>query len=394
MNINDLDLEKLEKEVIFWRRNLHKIPEISLELPKTIAYIKSVLDEIGVEYSTDFSNEASILVTIKGGIKSSKCIALRTDIDALPIKELADFDFKSTNDNMHACGHDAHAAIMLGVVKVLNSVKDKLCGNVKILFQPGEETNKGALPMIEGGALDDVDFILGLHVGSLSDELENGQIGFKEGALMASMDKFQITVEGKASHAASPHISIDPVFIASQIVSALQAVISREVSPLEPAVLSVCMLEAGTAFNIIPKEAKITGTVRTLSKENREYICKRIGEISSGIAKAFRGSVKCEYDFGAPPLINSSDITKKAYESTKKVLGENKVKMMQVPTMVGEDFAFYLEKVPGTYAILRNPLEIDGVVYPHHNGKFALDESAFIMGVKMFVQTVFDYFEE
>ena len=191
------DIETLEQKVINWRRDLHKIPELGNDLPLTTSYLKKVLDEIGVEYRSDFDNNSSILVTINGEIKKDKCIALRADTDGLPMKEDLDLPFKSTNENMHACGHDAHAAMMLGAIYALNQMKDKLCGTVKFLFQPGEETSSGAVDMIKGGALDGVDFILALHNGNTTDELDDGKIGIKYGSMMACMDKFTIKVIGK-----------------------------------------------------------------------------------------------------------------------------------------------------------------------------------------------------
>lgn len=386
------DIKGIEEKVIAWRRDLHKIPEIGTDLPMTVAYVKKVLDEFGVEYRTDFSNDSSVLVTIKGeNGNSNKCIALRADMDGLPMEEHLDLPFKSQNNNMHACGHDAHTAIMLGVIKSLDEMKDKLDGTVKILLQPGEETNSGAEPMIEGGALKDVDFIVGLHVGSITDEMEDGEIGVKPGPLMACMDKFTIDVFGKSSHGAYPQGSIDPVVIASHIVTALQEIVSREISPIDSAVVSSCIINGGSAFNIIPEHVQIVGTCRSLKKEVREYIAKRIGEIANGIASAFRGRIEYEYSFGPPPLTNTIEITDKIKESAIRALGEDKVRVLQIPVMGGEDFAYYLDEVPGTYVFLRNPLYVDGIAYPHHNGKFGLNEEYFISGVKFFVQTVYDY---
>lgn len=386
------DIKKIEEEVICWRRDLHKIPEIGNDLPLTVAYVKKVLDEIGVEYHTNFSNDSSVLVTIKGEMKDSdKCIALRADMDGLPMPEDLDLPFKAENGNMHACGHDAHTAIMLGVIKSLHNMKDKLSGTVKILLQPGEETNSGAEPMMEGGALNGVDFIVGLHVGNVTNELEDGQLGVKPGPLMACMDKFTIDVFGKSSHGAYPHGSIDPVVISSHIITALQEIVARELDPIDSAVISSCIVNGGSAFNIIPDKVQIVGTSRSLKKEVREYIAKRIGEIASGIATAFRGRVEYEYSFGPPPLTNTVDITERIKESAIRALGEDKVKTMEIPVMGGEDFAYYLEKVPGTYVFVKNPLYVDGVAYPHHNGKFGLNEEHFISCVKFFVQTVYDY---
>lgn len=386
------NIKNIEEEIINWRRDLHKIPEIGNDLPLTVAYVKKVLDEIGVEYHTNFSNDSSVLVTIKGGKgNSEKCIALRADMDGLPMEEYLDLPFKAENGNMHACGHDAHTAIMLGVIKTLSDMKDELDGTVKILLQPGEETSSGAAPMIEGGALEGVDFIVGLHVGNISDEMTDGQIGIKYGPFMACMDKFTIDVYGKSSHGAYPHGSIDPVLVASHIITALQEIVAREIDPVDSAVISSCIINGGSAFNIIPDHVQIVGTSRSLRKEVREYIAKRIGEIAEGIASAFRGRVEYVYSFGPPPLTTDIKITDFAKESAIRAVGEENVIVMQKPVLGGEDFAYYLDVVPGTYVLVKNPLYVDGVAYPHHNGKFGLEEKHFVQGLKFFVQTVVDY---
>lgn len=386
------NIKIIEEQIIKWRRDLHKIPEIGNDLPLTVAYVKKVLDEIGVEYHTNFSNDSSVLVTIKGGKgNSEKCIALRADMDGLPMEEYLDLPFKAENGNMHACGHDAHTAIMLGVIKSLNEMKDSLDGTVKILLQPGEETNSGAEPMIQGGALEGVDFIVGLHVGNISDEMADGQIGVKAGPLMACMDKFTIDVYGKSSHGAYPHGSIDPVVISSHIITALQEIVARELDPIDSAVISSCIVNGGSAFNIIPDHVQIVGASRSLRKEVREYIAKRIGEIAEGVASAFRGRVEYVYSFGPPPLTTDAKITEFARQSAIKAVGEENVMIMQKPVMGGEDFAYYLDFVPGTYVFVKNPLYVDGIAYPHHNGKFGLEEKHFVQGLKFFVQTVVDY---
>lgn len=389
------NFNEISQEVINWRRDLHKIPEIGNDLPLTVKYVKEVLDSFGVEYRTDFSNDSSVVVTIKGSKgQSEKCIALRADMDGLPMSEELDLPFKAINGNMHACGHDAHTAIMLGVVKTLNEMKAEFSGTVKILFQPGEETNSGAEPMIEGGCLDGVDFIVGLHVGNISTELEQGEIGVKSGPLMACMDKFTIDVKGNSSHGAYPQGSIDPVVISSNIITSIQTIISRELDPIDSAVISCCIVNGGTAFNIIPDKVQIVGTARALTKEVRKHISERIGEIAKSIAQAYRGEVEYKYLFGPPPVINDDEISKVIFESAKRAIGEDKVVELKKPVMGGEDFAYYLEKVPGTYVFLKNPLYVDGVSYPHHNGKFGLEEKYFVNGVKFFIQTVQDYLND
>ena len=385
------DIKTLEEKVISWRRDLHKIPELGNDLPLTTAYLKKVLDEIGVEYRTDFPNDSSILVTIKGELEGDKCIALRADTDGLPMPEFLDLPFKSTNQNMHACGHDAHAAMMLGTIYALNQMKDKIRGTVKFLLQPGEETGSGAIDMIKGGSLEGVDFILALHNGNTTDELDEGKIGVKYGSMMACMDKFTIKVKGKGSHGAYPHMSIDPITTSTHIISAIQDIVSREINAVDTAVISVCMINAGSAFNIIPEEVKIVGTVRAVSKEVRAFIATRIEEIATNMAIAMRAKADYEYHYGPPPVVNNNDIVDFAKQSAINALGEENVQVLQKPILAGEDFAYYLEEKKGAYVFLRNPLYVDGIAYPHHNGKFGLNEKYFINGVKFFVQAVHDY---
>lgn len=382
--------KNIEENVINWRRYLHQIPEIGLDLPETTDYICKVLDEIGVEYERGVGTPSAVVAKIVGDIPSDKVIALRADTDALKVNEETGLEFAAKNGNMHACGHDAHAAMMLGVVKVIKELKSELKGTVKFLFQPAEEISAGAQPMIEAGVLEDVDFIVGLHVGNIVPGLENGKLMISHGPMMACFDEFSIDVKGYGSHGAYPQKSIDPVVISSYIVTAIQEIVSREIAPTDPAVITVGKLISGHTFNVIPETAQIVGTARAVTEDVRQVIAKRIGEIAENIAKAFRATVKYDYIFGAPPLVNSSEISSIVERSAEKIFGDDIV-IMNKPVMGGEDFAYYLQKVPGAYVFLSNPLPIEGEIYPHHNPKFALDESQFHKGVALLVQLVEDY---
>lgn len=385
------EIRKVESDIISWRRELHQIPEIGLNLPKTTTYIKDKLDEMGIDYYTLVDGNA-IVGLIKGG-QEGKTIALRADMDALPIAEETGLPFASTNGCMHACGHDAHASILLGAAKVLNSNKDKLKGNVKLLFQPAEEYPGGALPMIEEGAMENpkVDAVIGLHVGTISKEVEKGKIAVSYGPMMAAMDRILIKIKGKGSHGAYPELSIDPISTAAEVISALQRVVSREVKAIDPAVLSITRIQGGFNQNIIPDVVELEGTVRTVNNETRQMIAKRIDEITKGITSAMRADYELQYDFKYPPLINSEEFTKFFVESAKKIMPEEDIFEMKNPVMGGEDMAYFLEKAPGTFFFLSNPKEIDGVAYPHHNSKFDIDESIFYKGSALLVQTVIDY---
>lgn len=383
--------KNVEEDMIRWRRDLHRIPELGLELPKTSAYVQGVLDELGIEYKT-LVNGNAIVGLIHGG-QEGPVIALRADMDALPIREETGLEFASDNGKMHACGHDGHTAMLLGAAKVLQENRNLIKGKVKLLFQPGEEYPGGALPMIEEGAMEDpkVDAVMGIHNGHIFPEIPKGMVGIKYGPMMASMDRILLKIKGKGAHGAYPHDSIDPISMSFQIGTALQTLVSRETKPVDPVVLSICRIEGGFNQNIIPGMVEMEGTVRTLNRETRSRIARRIEELSKGIAQSMRGDAELTYDFKYPPLINDEEFTRFFRDVAVKVVGEEKIFEMKEPVMGGEDMAYFLEKAPGTFIFLNNPKEIDGAIYPHHNSKFDIDESYFKVGAALFVQTVFDY---
>ncbi|MCG0275453.1 MAG: amidohydrolase [Thermosediminibacteraceae bacterium] len=387
------EVKKVENDIINWRRELHKIPEVGFDLPKTVDFVKMRLEEMGIEYKV-LVNGSAVVGLIRGA-HPGRTIALRADMDALPIKEETGLPFASINENMHACGHDAHTAILLGVAKVLNKYKDFLKGNVKLLFQPAEEGPGGAKPMIEEGALEDpkVDGVLGLHVGNISDELKPGSIGYSYSNLMACLDRFKIKVVGKGAHGAYPELSVDPVVIASQLVVNLQQIVSREISPSTPAVVTIGKIHGGTAYNIIPDAVELEGTVRAIDQNVREYIAMRIEEIARGITSGMRAKCEYEYVFGYPPLVNNEEFTREFVKSAKKILKEDQIIEIKKPLMGGEDMAYFLQKVPGTFFFLCNPMEIDGEVHPHHNSKFAIDEKHLKTGAAVLLQATVDLLE-
>lgn len=390
MDILKLVKEK-EQEVIKMRRDLHKIPELELNLPNTMNYISNVLDKIGVKYEKLLDGNA--IVAKIYGKNAGKCIAIRADSDALPIKEETGLEFASKNGNMHACGHDGHTAMALGACMILNENKDKLNGVVKIFFQPGEETPGGALPMIEQGCMENpkVDAVIGLHEGCLL-PITHGKIGVTSGAIMASADIFEIYVNGKGSHGATSHLSHDPIVTACEIVLALQKIISREIDPLTNAVLTVGIINGGTAHNVIPDSVYIKGTVRALSEDVRNFIAKRIEEISTGIAKSFRCSADVKYHFMYPVVVNDEEFTKFFIKNTKEILGDDIIEEIKKPSMGGEDVAYFLQKAKGTFFMLSNPkVYKDGSVYPHHTSKFDVNEKDFYKAMAAVLKTVFEY---
>jgi amidohydrolase len=380
-------VKEIEKEIIGWRRTLHQMPEIGLSLPQTSAFIASELEAMKIPFKRYLDSNA-----IVGFIRSQhndqvKTVGLRADMDALPIAEETGLSFASRNGNMHACGHDAHMAMLLGAAKVLNDRRDLLPNHVALIFQPGEEYPGGAKPMIEEGALRDhgVSVIAGLHSGQIVGGLEPGSIYWTDDKMMASMDRFHIDVKGKGAHGASPHGSEDPVIAACQIVMALQNIRSRNISGLEPAVLSVTRIESGFNQNIIPEKAEIEGTVRALRESTQKKIAARIDLIATNIARGLGCEATVDYEYLYPPLINDKATVDRAVPALTELFGE-RVKKLEKLTMGGEDFAFYLKEVPGLFLFLSNPGEIDGRLHPHHNAKFDVDESHFKTGAAALVQ--------
>lgn len=387
-------VKEIEKDIIRFRRELHKIPELGLELPKTVEFVTSELDKMGIEYHK-LVNGNAVVALIKGN-GEGRTIALRADMDGLPVEEETGHEFASTNNWMHACGHDGHTATLLGVAKVLNGNKNEFKGNVKLLFQPGEEFPGGAKPMIEEGALENpsVDRVLGLHMGNIGKGIPKGNIGVNYGTMMAAVDKMKIKINGKGSHAAYPHQSIDPVLTASEVVMSLQGIVSREIDPVEAAVISMTRIEGGRTHNIIPDLVEIEGTVRTTNEDTRKRIERRIEEVVKGVTIAHRADYEIDYTNLYPSLRNSKEVTSELVESAKKIIGEDDITNMEKPVMGAEDMSYFLNEVPGTYFYLCNPGAIEGEDYPHHNSKFDIDESEMWKGAAIFIQATLDYLNE
>ena len=294
---------------------------------------------------------------------------------------------------MHACGHDTHAAMLIGALKVLNEHREALSGNVKFVFQTAEEISKGSQIAIKEGVMDGVDAVFGIHIGSiLGPSLPSGTISVVPGCCMASFDRFVLTVKGNGCHGSTPEKGVDPVTIACNIVLSLQEVIAREIAGTKPAVLTVGMINGGFAYNIIPSEVKIEGTIRAVEESVRRQLAKRIEEISKNIAAAFRGSVDFFMDWGAPPVINDEKMAALAAKAAAKVLGEEHVVTTQdAPNMGGEDFAYYLAEKPGAFMFLSSADAAKHTDVPHHNPKFMVDEDVFCKGSAVFVSIVEDF---
>lgn len=387
--------KEIEDLIINDRRELHKIPELQLSLPKTVAYVSKELDKMNVSYKKLVDGNA---IVAEIGEYRGKCIAIRADMDALPIKEETGLDFSSTNDGkMHACGHDGHTAMALGVCRLLKENEKDLDGMVKVFFQPGEEIPGGAKPMIDEGCMENpkVDRVIGLHEGGIFGHLPLGTIGYKEGSMMASMDAFILRVKGHGGHGAKPDYFIDPIITISEINQALQKIISREIDPTKSSLISICQIHGGICQNIIPDEVWEEGTVRNLDEEVRDFVEKRMGEISTNIAKAFRCEAELEYKRYYPVVNNDSDFTNYVRDIAKDILGDEKVIEIKNPTMGGEDFAFFEQNTKGTFLSLNNlKAHKDGKVYPHHNSKFDVDERTFHIGSALMAEVAYRYLKE
>lgn len=391
--------QEMQEKIVAWRRDLHQIPETGVDTPQTEAYVCAELDKMGIPYRKGVG-EHGVVAFLEGKNKET-VYAIRADMDALPIKEETGLPFASENSCMHACGHDAHTAMGLATAKLLLDRKDELEGSVLFLFQPGEEGcvdgPGGAKRMLDDGAFEEhmPSAMVGLHTGSIWKDFVPGEVGYRSGSLMACMDRFEILIKGKNSHGAYPQASIDTISIAGQMICELQTIVSREVDPQEPAVVSLGEIHAGTAFNIIPGECKITGTVRAFNQETREFLARRIEEIARGVATGMRGSIEFKYGWDGPsPVVNDPGITEELRRAAEKIVGPDKVKEISKPSMGGEDVAFFLEKVPGTFFFLPGCSEEKGQTWPHHHSKFDIDEEILWIGPAVMATMAFDWLKK
>lgn len=384
-------IQEYNQEIINSRRFLHMNPELAYQEFETAKLIASKLISLGLEIKTGVAKTG--VIGLLRGDQQGVTVALRADMDALPIQELTDLPYKSLNPGvMHACGHDVHAAIALGTAMVLSTMKDKIKGNVTFIFQPAEERfpqgeEGGASLMIREGVLESppVNAIFGCHVWP-----ENvGTVLFSSGVVMASADWFSITIKGRGSHGARPQEGIDVITLAAQVVTGIQAIISRSIDPSDPAVVTIGRIKGGTSANLLAEDVRLEGTVRTISESNRQKIEKLIENIVSGITRPFEASYSYVYTRGAPPLYNHPELAGIMVPSLVEVLGQSNVKMLK-PQMLAEDFSFYCQKIPGFYFFLGvKPPKVRDMA-SLHSPLFSPDERSIPLGVKLMCHLLLD----
>ena len=379
-------------ELVNIRRHLHENPELGFEEVATAQYIADYLAGLGLEVTSQVAKTG--VVALIRGVQPGKTVAIRADMDALPIQELNEVPYKSKHPGkMHACGHDAHVAAAIGAARILWELRDQINGNVKFIFQPAEEAPGGAEPMIAAGVLENpaVDAIIGGHVWG---SLESGIIEVMSGPTMASSDIIRLKIIGKGGHAAQPHTTIDPIVIASEIVGALQKLVSRQTDPFESVVISICSFHAGDVFNVIPHSAYLEGAVRTLNNELRQELPQKIEKIIRGITEPYGATYELDYYLGYPVTVNDPGVTETVRKAAVSVLGADKVRVAARASMGGEDYAYFLNKVPGTYIRIgtRNPEK--GICQEMHHPRFDIDEAVLELTPVVYAQAAFDLLAE
>lgn len=381
----------VEEYVIKIRHQIHQNPELSFSENKTAALAAAEMKKLGFEVRENIFG-TGVTATFKNSSDSAaKTLLIRADMDALPVEEKNDLEFKSKNEGiMHACGHDGHTAILIGTALVLKEIAADFNGNLKFLFQPGEETSGGAEGMIKEGVLKnpDVDAAIGLHLWGSSPE---GVVEYKSGPFMASPDRFDLKIIGRGGHAARPQNTIDPIPIGAEIISVLQTIVSRRIDPLESAVISVCNFEAGSTHNVIPDQAVIKATVRSLKSDIRQELAANIEKVIKNICDIYDADYEFNYIFGYPPVVNDSEMTKIIAEAAAKVLGKSRVREKEKAEMGGEDFSYFGREVPAAFYYLG--IAPEGEIINHHQSDFRFNDSVLKDGVAVMAQAAIDFLD-
>ena len=378
MNIRK-EIKEIEKMIIDWRRDFHQFPELSFQEHRTGDVIADELRSMGLEPKVKVG-KTGVTADLKFG--NGPVIGLRADMDALPIQETSGLPFSSQNDGvMHACGHDGHMAMLLGAAKALTQKDNQYNGTVRFIFQPAEEGEGGARYMIEDGCLEGIDEIYGIHVWNYQPV---GEVGVKDGPVLAAADMFDIKIKGIGGHGAAPQGTVDSVVVASYLVQALQTIVSRNTNPLESTVISIGKINGGDNFNIIADEVSLSGTARAYSEENRNLIKTRMEEIIKGVEKTYNANITFDYKDGYPPTINHVGPTQKVLKAAEKVVGDKAG--MPYLSMGGEDFAYYLKEKPGCFFFVGSaPNEQELFETPHHCSHFTMDERALLVGPSIYL---------
>ena len=384
------DARRLKPRLVQDRREIHQHPELAFQEVRTAALVAERLGELGIPHRTGIA-ETGVIAVIEGG-RPGRTVILRGDMDALPILEETPVPFASENPGvMHACGHDSHTAMLLGAAELLNQRREQLAGTVKLMFQPAEEGGGGAKRMLDEGLLEapavDAAFMIHVHP-----ELPAGKVGFRSGPSMAGMCRFEIEVRGRGGHAARPHAAVDPVVISAQIVTALQTLVSRELDPTAMGLITLGSITSGTAANIIPDTALIKGTIRAHDRRVMEQLRTRVEELAGGVAKAMRAEAETRYGMAYPPLAADDAMTELAAGAARSLLGAENVEEVPI-TMGSEDFAYVLERVPGS--VVRLGVRRDGWerALPVHTATFDIDEDALPVGAATMAAIAIDYLD-
>lgn len=373
-------------EMVARRRFLHQHPELSFQEQKTMEYVYRQLQDWGIEATKNVGGYG-VLGIIRGD-QPGQTVALRADMDALPIQDEKECAYRSTVPGvMHACGHDGHTATLLEVARIINSCKHLLKGNVKLIFQPAEEISPGgAKSMIEAGVLEGVDAVFGVHLWT---PLAVGTAASIAGPFMAAADEFFITIHGQGGHGGLPHETVDSVLVGSHLVVNLQSIVSRSVNPIDPAVVSVGAFQAGKSFNVIAEKAFLTGTVRTFDEHSRQLAYERLSTITEQTCAMFGATAEIQYKWGYPVVYNDEKETDRFFRVASDLMGQSSVSVSQ-RIMAGEDFAYYLQNVPGVFMFVGAGNEKKGIIYPHHHPKFDIDEEAMRHAAKLLIAMAWD----
>ncbi|GIO30631.1 MULTISPECIES: amidohydrolase [Paenibacillus] len=381
-------LDELQPQMVEWRRFLHRHPELSYHERKTAQFVAEKLGELGLGVTTGMGGGYGVVGVLKGG-KPGKTVALRADMDALPIRDEKTCEYASEVEGvMHACGHDGHTSTLLGVAAYFSRRKADVEGEIRFIFQPAEEVCPGgARGMIDAGVLEGVDVIYGVHLWT---PFAAGTAASAPGPLMAAADEFFIDITGKGGHGGMPHVTVDSVVAGAAVVMQLQSIVSRTVDPLKPAVVTIGTIQGGSAQNVIAESCRITGTVRTFDEETRALIRKRIEDITRLTAEAYGAKADIEYVMGYPPLVNDEEETRRFFRVAPAVFGGGQVSEC-AKIMPAEDFSYYLQRIPGCFMFVGAGNESLQAVYPHHHPRFDFDESAMLGAAKLLVSMTQSY---